>query len=433
MLYEFFISLRFLASKKRQKFVSVTAAISIIGVIIGVMALNVVLAVMSGFEDELRNKILGVNSHIAVMSYDGAIKDYYEIVSKLQQMPEVAGAGPLIYNQAMLAAEGNVSGVVIKGVDPFLAGNVTSVEEAVGRALIWNGENNRTGNNMRLMGRDILLGLDDETASQKPPIILGKELAAVLGVIPGDLVNMLSPFGNVGPFGAMPKVKRFEVIGLFDFGMIEYDSSFSYVNIKDAMDFFELEEAVNTIEVKLVDAFRAEEVSVSISEVLGFPFFTRSWEDANRNLFKALKLERLALAIILGLIILVAALNIIGTLIMLVMEKSRDIAVLRAMGTTKEQIRRIFIIDGTIIGAIGTLIGTLLGFLFCYFLKTNEVIRNLIPFDNQIYPISEFPVKINVLYFILVAACSFLICLVATLYPSYKASEKDPVEVLRYE
>lgn len=432
MLYEFFISLRFLASRKHQKFISVTAFISIIGVIIGVMALNVVLAVMSGFEDELRSKILGVNSHIAVMSYDGAIKNYDDVVEKVKKVPEVTGASPLIYGQAMLASEGNISGAVIKGVNPSLAGTVTSIEEAVGKALIWNSEY-ESENELRSAGRNILLGLGEETTSKKPPIILGKELAAVLGVSSGDLVNMLSPIGNIGPFGAMPKVKNFEVVGLFDFGMIEYDSSVCYINIKDAMDFFELEELATTVEVKLTDAFKAKDVSVSISETLGFPFYTRSWEDANRNLFKALKLERLALAIILGLIILVAALNIVSTLIMLVMEKSRDIAVLRTMGTTKEQIRRIFIIDGIIIGMIGTSIGTLLGFLFCYLLKTNELIRNLIPFDNQIYPISEFPVKINVFYFISVAVCSFLICLIATLYPSYKASDKDPVEILRYE
>ncbi len=432
MLYEFFISLRFLASRKRQKFVSVTAVISIIGVIIGVMALNVVLAVMSGFEEELRSKILGVNSHIAVMSYDGAIRDYHEVIKKVKKVPEVTGASPLIYGQAMLAAEGNMSGAVIKGIKPSLAGTVTSIEEAVGKALVRDGEH-ESRNELRSSGRKVLLSLDEGTISEKPPIILGKELAAVLGVGSGDLVNMLLPVGSIGPFGAMPRVKGFEVVGLFDFGMIEYDSSVCYINIKDAADFFELEGSANTVEVKLIDAFKAKDVSTSISETLGFPFYTRSWEDANRNLFKALKLERFALAIILGLIILVAALNIVSTLIMLVMEKSRDIAVLRAMGTTKEQVRRIFIIDGTIIGAFGTLIGTLLGFLFCYLLKTNEVIRNLIPFDNQIYPISEFPVKISLFYFILVAACSFLICLIATLYPSYKASDKDPVEVLRYE
>ena len=432
MLYELFISLRFLISKRRQKFVSVTAFISVLGVIIGVMALNVVLAVMGGFEEELKNKILGVNSHIAVMSYHGPIDDYDILTKKIKEVPGVVGVSPLIYSQAMLATGDNVSGTVIKGIEPDFAGEVTNIEIALGKALIGKNEK-KDDEELKLMGKKVLLNLKKQTPSEKPPIILGKELALVLGVNVGNIVNLVSPFGNIGPFGPTPKTRNFEVVGLFDFGMIEHDSLVCYVNIKDAMNFFDLKEKVNTIEVKIQDAFEARDLSITVSQTLGFPYFTRNWEDINKNLFKALKLERFALSIILGLIILVAALNIVSTLTMLVMEKSKDIAILRAMGTKKEQIRRIFIIDGMIIGIIGTLVGTLAGFGLCYLLKTNEVIRNLIPFDNKVYPISEFPVKIEPLYFILVAVCSLLICLIATLYPSYQASSKDPVEALRYE
>jgi len=432
MLYELFISLRYLVSKRRQKFVSITALISVFGVIIGVMALNVVLAVMGGFEEELRNKILGVNSHIAVMNYNGSIKNYDILTEDIKEIPGVVGASPLIYSQAMLATEDNVSGTVIKGIEPDSAGEVTNIEIALGKASTGKNEK-KNDEELKAIGKKVLLKLSEETGSKKPPIILGKELASVLGVDVGNIISLVSPFGNIGPFGPTPKTKNFEVVGLFDFGMIEHDSSVSYVNINDAMKFFDLKDKANTIEVKIQDVFKAGALSKTISEIIGFPYFTRNWEEVNKSLFKALKLERFALAIILGLIILVAALNIVSTLTMLVMEKNKDIAILRAMGTKKSQIRRIFILDGMIIGIIGTLIGTLSGYGLCYLLKTNEVVRNLIPFDNKVYPISEFPVKIEPLYFTLVAVCSLLICLIATLYPSYQASSKDPVEALRYE
>lgn len=432
MLYEFFISLRYLVSKKRQKFVSVTALISILGVLIGVMALNTVLAVMGGFEDELRNKILGVSSHIAVLSYDGPIEKYDILTNEISDIPGVEGASPLIYSQAMLATEDNVSGTVIKGVLPDSAGKVTNIEYAIGKAAA--GEDNKLEDiELRNLGNKTLNKLNLDTSSGKPPIILGDELSFILGVKQGDIVSLVSPFGGIGPFGPAPKTKSFEVVGLFDFGMVEHDSSVSYINIKDAMKFFDLEESVNTIEVKVDNIFNSRSISETISDVVGFPYYTRNWEEVNKSLFKALKLERFALSIILGLIILVAALNIISTLTMLVMEKNKDISILRAMGTKRSSIRRIFIIDGMVIGTIGTFLGTLFGFLFCYFLKTNETLRSFIPFDNKVYPISEFPVKIEPLYFIIVAICSLLICFIATMYPSYQASKKDPVEALRYE
>jgi len=432
MLYEFFISLRYLVSKKNQKFVSVTALISILGVLIGVMALNTVLAVMGGFEDELRNKILGVSSHIAVLSYNGPIDKYEIITQEIKDIPGVVGASPLIYGQAMLATEDNVSGTVIKGVSPDTAGTVTNIEYAIGKATV--GENNKIEDiELKAIGSKILSQLSKETKSGKPPIILGDELSFILGVQNGDIVSLVSPFGGIGPFGPAPKTKSFEVVGLFDFGMVEHDSSVSYVNLKDAMKFFDLNNSVNTIEVKVDNIFNSKSISETISDVVGFPFYTRNWEEVNKSLFKALKLERFALSIILGLIILVAALNIISTLTMLVMEKNKDISILRAMGTKRGSIRRIFIIDGMIIGIIGTFLGTLFGYLFCYFLKTNETLRSFIPFDNKVYPISEFPVKIEPLYFVIVAICSLLICFIATMYPSYQASKKDPVEALRYE
>ena len=237
----------------------------------------------------------------------------------------------------------------------------------------------------------------------------------------------------MGPFGATAKVKKFEVIGIFDYGMIEYDSSISYVGLDDAMEFFDMAGQASGVEVKVNDIYAARTIGNELAASLGFPYYARNWEEVNKSLFKALRLERIAIAIFLGLIILVAALDIVSALTMVVMEKGRDIAILRAMGATREGILKIFIIDGMIIGVVGTLLGSLSGYGICYMLKTSETIRKLIPFDNNVYPISEFPVKIEPFYFITVAVCSLLICFIATLYPSFQASRKDPIEALRYE
>lgn len=435
MKYEFFIGLRYLSSRRKQKFTSIIGIISILGVIIGVMALNVVLSVMGGFEEELREKILGVSSHIVVLSYDGPMTDYQEVKNEVMDFPGVKGSSPFIYGQGMISSDRNVSGSVIRGIDPNTAGEVTSIEQAIGNGTYRKNKSDKklTDQELREIGEEVLAKLNVETGSRKPPVLIGKELAANLGVIQGDIISLVSPFGKLGPFGQTAKVKKFEVIGIFDYGMIEYDSSISYVNLKDAMDFFDMEDQVSGVEVKVEDIYSAKQMGIEISSILGFPYYTRNWEEVNIRLFKALRLERIAVAIILGLIILVAALNIVSTLTMVVMEKGKDIAILRAMGATRSGILKIFITEGMIIGTVGTLLGTALGFGICYMLKTSETIRKLIPFDNNVYPISDFPVKIEPFYFVIVAVLSILICFVATLYPSFQASRKDPIEALRYE
>lgn len=435
MKYEFFIGLRYLSSRRKQKFTSIIGIISILGVIIGVMALNVVLSVMGGFEDELREKILGVSSHIVVLSYDGPMTGYQEVRDEVMDFPGVKGSSPFIYGQGMISSDRNVSGSVIRGIDPNTAGEVTSIEQAIGNGTYRKNKSEKklTDQELSEIGKEVLARLNADTESGKPPVLIGKELAANLGVIQGDIISLVSPFGKLGPFGQTAKVKKFEVIGIFDYGMIEYDSSISYVNLKDAMDFFDMEDQVSGVEVKVEDIYSAKQMGMEISSVLGFPYYTRNWEEVNIRLFKALRLERIAVAIILGLIILVAALNIVSTLTMVVMEKGKDIAILRAMGATRTGILKIFVTEGMIIGTVGTLLGTALGFGICYMLKTSETIRKLIPFDNNVYPISDFPVKIEPFYFVIVAVLSILICFVATLYPSFQASRKDPIEALRYE
>lgn len=431
MSYEYLISLRYLRSKSKQKFVSVIGIISILGVFLGVMSLNVVLSVMKGFEEELRDKILGVSSHIVVMSYDGEFENYNELRKKILDFPGVVGASPFVYNQGMLVAENNVAGSVVRGIDPDTATTVSNIAEAVGKGLYpSDGEDNQL---IIDAGKELLSKLSKKTEAGTPPILIGKELSNSLGVLVGDNINLVSPFGKIGPFGPQAKTKKFEVIGIFDYGMLEYDSSISYTSLSEAMDFFETGGKATGIEVKVDKIYKAKKIGNDLSEVLEFPYFARNWEEVNKSLFKALRLERMAIAIFLGFIILVAALNIVSTLTMLVMEKNRDIAVLRAMGAKKSGVRKIFVLDGMIIGFVGTVLGTIAGYLMCYFLKTSNFIKNLIPFDNNVYPISEFPVKMEGEYFIIVAICSLLICFVATLYPSYQASKKDPVEALRYE
>ena len=431
MSYESLISLRYLKSGTGRGFLSLIGLISILGVFLGVASLDVVLSVMKGFEDELRDKIIGASSHVVVMSYEGNFGDFAEVEKKLEHFPGVTSTSPFIYNHGMLVTEYAVSGSVIRGIDPNNSASVAAVAEAVGKGSLPEEGKNRDA--LFDEGARIVSGLLHKTASGNPPIIIGRELSNLIGATIGDTVNLVSPYGKIGPFGPTAKIRKFGVIGVFDYGMIEYDSSTAYVSLEDAMNFFETRSKITGIEVRVDDIYQARGTGDKIAETLGYPFYARNWEDSNRSLFRALRLERMAIGIFLGFIVLVAALNIVSTLTMLVMEKKRDIAVLISMGARKSGIRKIFIYDGMIIGTVGTLLGTLFGYLICRFLETSNFIKEAIPFDDNVYPISEFPVRIEPVYFLVVAASSLLICFLATLYPSYRASRENPVESLRYE
>ena len=431
MSYESLISLRYLKSGTGRGFLSLIGLISILGVFLGVASLDVVLSVMKGFEDELRDKIIGASSHVVVMNYEGDFEDFAEVEKKLEHFPGVTSTSPFIYNQGMLVTEYSVSGSVIRGIDPNNSASVAAVAEAVGKGSL--PEEGKDREALFDEGTRIVSGLLHKTASGNPPIIIGRELSNLIGATIGDTVNLVSPYGKIGPFGPTAKIRKFGVIGVFDYGMIEYDSSTSYVSLEDAMDFFETRSKITGIEVRVDDIYQARQTGDKIAETLGYPFYSRNWEDSNRSLFRALRLERMAIGIFLGFIVLVAALNIVSTLTMLVMEKKRDIAVLMSMGARKSGIRKIFIYDGMIIGTVGTLLGTLFGYLICRFLESSNFIKEAIPFDDNVYPISEFPVRIEPVYFLVVAASSLLICFLATLYPSYRASRENPVESLRYE
>ncbi len=403
--YELFIGLRYLKAKRKQTFISLITMISMAGVAVGVWALIVVLSVMTGFEEDLRNKILGTNSHIVIIDRgEGAIKDYKNIISKIEKVEHVISATPFIYNQVMLTTESGVSGVVLRGIDPGEEGKVTDIK------------------------RNIKEGSLDKL-NEKQGIIIGKELAKRLLAFSGNKITVVSPLGIIGPMGTIPKMKVVEVVGIFDSGMYEYDSTLAYISIKDAQQFFNMGDAVSGIEVRVNDIYKARDIAEKIQSILGFPYWARDWGQMNKNLFSALALERIAMFIILTLIVLVAAFNIVSTLIMIVMEKNKDIAILISMGATKKGIMKIFIINGLMIGIVGTIIGVAAGYFSCIILAKYQFIK----LPSDIYYINHLPVKMKLVNIIVIAISAIGISFLATIYPSYQAAKLDPAEALRYE
>ena len=418
MKYEWFIGLRYLKAKRKQTFISIITVISIAGVMVGVMALIVVLSVMTGFEKTLKEKILGTQAHLVVLKTSQEGMDQYdEVIRKTGEVKGVLAAAPFIFSQVMLSSGSSVSGVVLKGIDPDREGKVTEL-----------------ANNLKA-GR--LQDLKEAQAGGAPPIILGVELAKHLSVSPGDSLQVISPLGTMTPMGMMPKMKRHKVVGIFHSGMYEYDNTMAYVSIETAQKFFGMESQVTGIQVKTGDLYRVKEIGREIRKKLGFPYWTRDWMEMNRNLFSALRLEKIAMFIILVLIVLVAAFNIISTLIMVVMEKHKDIAILKSMGASSKGILRIFMIEGLVIGVVGTTLGALLGLLAAFNLeKITGFVENLFGFKilaSDVYYIDKLPSQVNGADVAIITGTAILISLLATLYPSWRASRLDPAEALRYE
>ncbi len=418
MKYEWFIGLRYLKAKRKQTFISIITIISIAGVMVGVMTLIVVLAVMSGFEKTLKEKILGTQAHLVLLKASQEGMDHYEeVANKVQEIKGVVSAAPFIFNQVMLSSESNVSGVVIKGIDPDRVGKVTE----------W-------AHHLKA-GR--LQGLKEAGESETPGIILGVELAKHLGASLNDAIQVISPLGTMTPMGMMPKMKRFHVVGIFYSGMYEYDNTMAYVSLESAQKFFGMGDRVTGIEIKTNNIYNVKEIGKEIRQRMGFPFWTKDWMEMNRNLFAALKLEKVAMFIILVLIVLVAAFNIISTLIMVVMEKHKDIAILKSMGAPSKGILKIFVIEGGVIGVVGTVFGTILGLGAAFNLeKITGFVENLFGFkilSSDVYYIDKLPSQVNPLDIGLIVMTAILISLLATLYPSWRASKLDPAEALRYE
>jgi len=417
MSYEIFISLRYLKAKRKQAFISLITWISIGGVAVGVTALIVVISVMGGMQEDLRNKILGTNSHVVVLSNEGAMTKYGEIIKKIEGVPHVVSASPFIFNQVMLTSHNSVSGVAIRGIDPDLEAKVTDLSKRVKEG------------GLKFLKTPQSSELQTPNSELIEGIVIGKDLARNLAVFLGDTIDVVSPFGRATPMGTAPKVEKFRVVGIFDTGMYEYDSSLALISIPAAQRFFSMGETVTGIEIKVDDIYLADSVADKIHSMLGFPYWTRDWMEMNKNLFSALKLEKFGMFVILTLIIIVAAFNIIGTLIMMVMEKGRDIAILKSMGATDNSIMKIFIMEGLIIGIAGTIIGCIGGYVLCELLDTYHFIK----LPSDVYQLDTLPVKMNPIDFLYISLSAIVISFLATIYPSWNASRLDPVEALRYE
>jgi lipoprotein-releasing system permease protein len=408
MFFESFLGIRYLKAKRKQAFISVITLISVAGVMVGVMALIVVLSVMNGFRADLMSKILGVNSHLLVLSYGGAYRGYEKIAEEISDTEGVVASTPFIYSQVMINSMGSVSGAVLRGLNTRTAGKVIGIE--------------------RMIKQGTLYSLD-KTHEGFPAIIVGSELCRQLGVQPGDNLTVVSPLGKLTPLGRVPNSRMYKVTALFDSGMYEYDATMVYVSLKEAQDFLGMEDKVTGIEVKVTDEYKSDLIGESIEKKLGHPYWTKDWKVMNKSLFSALKLEKITMFVILTMIVLVGALNIISTLVMVVMEKTRDMAILRAMGATAKSIMTIFMFQGLLVGLVGTLAGLASGLGICHILGKYKFIR----LPSDIYYISTLPVRVEMSDVLFVALAAVVISFLATLYPSWHAARLNPVEALRYE
>jgi lipoprotein-releasing system permease protein len=432
--YEIFIGLRYLRAKRRDRTISLNTFVSVTGITLGVAALIGTLGIMTGFKEDLQSKILGTTSHILVHDrMRENMAEYPPLVAKVEQVPHVLAATPFIVRQVLLTSQSAVQGIVLRGIDPKNEVRVTEL----GRNIKMGDLNHleHPEETVRPSRRDEedkpLAASEGETKKEPEPIhpgiILGKELSMRLSVFVGDTVNVVSPVGNVSAIGMIPKIRTFTVVAIFQTGMYEYDSSLAYISLKDAQPFFNMGNTVTGIEVKVDDIFQANEIARSVEHALGLQYWARDWMQLNRNLFSALKLEKTMMFLLLVLITLVASFNIVSTLTMIVTEKQREIAILKAMGATRKGIMRIFMLNGLVIGATGTLIGVPLGYAFLW------LIQNYWTFDQTVYYISHVPVHVQAVDVILVSFSAMLISFGATLFPSWQAAKLDPAAALRYQ
>ena len=407
-MFEWFVGLRYLRAKHKHGFISLISFISVAGITVGVIALIVVLAVYSGFTDGMRDQILGVNSHIIVQNLQGSINNYQATREKILTIEDVTGATPYLYAQTLLSGASGGNGVVLRGMDPATAGNVVGLSKQMIKGSI-----------------------EDLTQDQEvrvPTIILGKNLAADLRVGVDDRIRLISPSGPLTPMGIIPKIKTCRVSGIFETGMFEYDSTLAYMSLANVQNFLGLGDVAHGIEVAVKKSAlgNADQIARQISEALGAGFIAKDWMMMNRNLFAAFKLEKIGMFIAMALIILVAALNIISALVMVVMEKSKDIAILKSMGATSSSIMRIFFLQGLVIAIAGTILGVAGGLGLCELLSRYQFIE----LPSNVYPMTTLPIKVLPLDVTIIAVSSIVITLLATLYPSWKASTVHPAEVL---
>jgi lipoprotein-releasing system permease protein len=404
--FELHVALRYLLAKRKQAFISVISLISTLGVTVGVMALVIALALMTGLQGELRDRILGSNAHVYVWNSRG-ITDYHDEVKKLSALPHVIGAAPAIMGRALISAGGNQSFISVKGIDPALEPKVTDIKAALQRGSL---------DELQVTGAE---GFDG--------ILLGKDLAAELGVGVGDSVSLLTPQGTLSPMGMIPRTRRLRVAGIFNLGLYEFDSTFGFVSLETAERLLD-RDTVDFIQLRIDQIYLAPQVTQSVAG-LGPQYRANDWSGMNKPLFSALWLEKMAISITIGLIVMVAALNIVASLILLVMEKHRDIAILKTMGASAKSVMIVFMTQGLIIGIVGTAVGASLGYGVAYILDRFKLIR--VPVD--VYQVPYVPFTILPLDFTLVVFAAVLVCFVATIYPSRQAARLDPAQALRYE
>ncbi|MFQ5476991.1 MAG: FtsX-like permease family protein [Candidatus Binatia bacterium] len=414
MNWELFVGLRYLRSRRSETFVSVITVISTLGVLLGVMVMTITLSVMTGFEEDLRSRILGLHPHIQITDRlgGGMITDPELLVAAVVEDERVIDAAPVINSQVMVSDRGRLFGVYARGVDLLSSSSTEGI-----RSYVVEGS------------MDGLAVWHDYDGARLEGIVVGAELAGKLGLGLGDIVTLMVPSFSASPLGALPRSKRFVLTGLFDSGMVEYDSGLVYLSIDAARILLDTGSGVSGIEARVRDPYEAAEVASALNERLGLPYWASSWTDSHRNVFEALKLEKTVYFLVLLLIILVAAFNIVATLYMVVMEKRRDIAIMKTMGATNSSIAFIFVCKGMIIAAVGTGVGALLGYLACVGLDQYE----LIDLPEGVFYVSTLPVRILLTNFLAVVSASLALCLGACVFPAWKAVRVVPVDVLRYE
>ena len=407
--FELYIALRYLLARRRQAFISLISVISTIGVAVGVMALLIALALMTGLQQELRDRIVGSAGHIYVWKLgESGLAEYEVELERLRQVPRVTRVAPVILGQALATTDTGEAFITLKGIDPNLEAGVTEIGSAVSDGSL---------DALAPSGAGTLEGL-----------VIGEGLAAKLGAFVGDEVTLLTPQGRLSPFGVMPRARQFRIVGLFNMGLHEFDTSYAYVRLDVAARLLDRVGA-DFLELKVDDLYAASDVAASIMREFGANYLTQDWSDLNRSLFSALWLEKMAISITIGLIVMVAALNIVASLILLVMEKSRDIAILKTMGAASRSITAIFMLQGLIVGLIGTAVGALGGLVVIQVLDHYQVIQ--LPTD--VYQVAYVPFTLETLDFIVVIVGAVLVCFLATIYPSRQAARVDPAQALRYQ
>jgi lipoprotein-releasing system permease protein len=407
MPYELQIALRYLLAKRRQVFISVISLVSTIGVTVGVMALVIALALMTGLQNELRDRILGSSAHVYVWKPSG-LTDYRAEVEKLTAIPGVLGAAPALLGKALVTSERGEGFITVKGIDPLLERDVTDIGRSMTAGAV----------------EDLHPATDEAFAG----ILIGKDLSGRLGAFEGDVITLVTPQGSLSPMGLMPLQRRVQIAGTFRLGLFEFDQAYGFVDLETAYRLTGRDQP-DHLEVRVADIYDAPAVAEAIQERLGQDYLTQDWTDMNQSLYSALWLEKIAMGIGIGLIVMVAALNIVASLVLLVMEKTRDIAILKTMGASARSVMLIFLIQGMIIGVVGTVAGASAGAVIAWALDRYR----LISIPSDVYQVTYLPFTLLPVDALMVIAGAVLVCFLATLYPSRQAAKLDPAQALRFE